>query len=449
MKVHFIAIGGSIMHGLAISLKEQGHEVSGSDDAIYDPARSKLAAHDLLPEREGWDPNRIQADTDAVILGMHAFEDNPEWARAKELDVPLYSFPEFIYQQSQNKQRIAICGSYGKTTITAMVMHALHKAKQKFDYLVGGQVPGFDNSVKLTADAPILLVEGDEYLASKQDPRPKFLLYKPHMVVISGISWDHINVFPTEDQYVDQFRQLLTSLGKAANVIYNEEDGRLSKLVKQHTDSDIHYLYPYKTPRYKVQGKEFRMKLGGEYGTMGVFGKHNMANLAAAWQVCELLGIREAEFLAYMADFTGSDIRLQVIHEEAMTLIRDYAHAPAKVQASVQAVRERYPKGHLISCLELHTFSSLNKDFISNYAKTLAKSDVSIVLVDPHALEKRRMPAISREDLVRAFGDPQLIFVQSGEELAQQVEAAKQADSVLLMMSSGNFDGLNLRELVE
>ncbi|MFK7925073.1 MAG: Mur ligase domain-containing protein, partial [Bacteroidia bacterium] len=252
MKVHFVAIGGSIMHSLAIALSEAGHQVSGSDDQIYDPARTKLAKHGILPEEEGWHPERIHAGLDAVILGMHAFEDNPELAKAQDLGLNIMSFPEFIYQQSLQKQRIVIGGSFGKTTITSMIMHVLDGVGKKFNYLVGASVPGFDNSVRLEEDAPIILLEGDEYLTSRIDPRPKFLLYQPHMILLSGISWDHINVFPTEEVYEQQFIKLLQSAPKAANIIYDKNDKRLNKLVEEHTDSDTHYLYPYKTPKYKV-----------------------------------------------------------------------------------------------------------------------------------------------------------------------------------------------------
>ncbi|MEO1449069.1 MAG: Mur ligase family protein, partial [Bacteroidota bacterium] len=276
MKLHFIAIGGSIMHSLAIALQEAGHEVSGSDDGIFDPARTKLEEAGLLPEEMGWFPARVTEEVDAVILGMHAFNDNPELQKAKALDIPLYSFPAYIYEHARQKQRVVIAGSYGKTTVTAMVMHVLGKLNRPFDYLVGGQVPGFRQAVRLSKEAPVILLEGDEYLASKLDPRPKFLSYKPHLLSISGISWDHMNVFPTEEGYVDQFGLLLKSLSKAAQIVYNESDTTLKQLTEAQTDTDVHYLHPFKAPAYKVNEGQFQVKIDGKYQEVSVFGEHNM-----------------------------------------------------------------------------------------------------------------------------------------------------------------------------
>jgi UDP-N-acetylmuramate: L-alanyl-gamma-D-glutamyl-meso-diaminopimelate ligase len=449
MKVHFIAIGGSIMHSLAIALHEAGHEVSGSDDQIYDPAKSKLAAGGILPPQEGWHEDKVSSDLDCVILGMHAFPDNPELRKAQELGLQIYSFPEFIFQQSQHKHRISIAGSYGKTTVTSMVMHVLEGVGKKFNFLVGATVPGFTNSVRLAEDAPMIVMEADEYLASRLDPRPKFLHYHSHMVLINGISWDHINVFPTEAGYVDQFAQLLQSLAKAADVIYNQEDERLVSLIEEYTDPDTHYLHPFGVPEYRVENGSYAICLEGEWQELSLIGKHNMSNVAAAWKVCQLLGVEVETFLSHIANFTGAGARLEKIHEsEELVLFKDYAHAPAKVQATVEAVRERYPKHNLIACAELHTFSSLNKSFLSHYGGSLDQADQRIVLVDPHALEKRRMPAIAAKDLKEGFGQEDLLHVQSKDELKKAVREALKGNDVLLMMSSGNFDGLDFNELL-
>jgi UDP-N-acetylmuramate: L-alanyl-gamma-D-glutamyl-meso-diaminopimelate ligase len=449
MNLHFIALGGSIMHSLAIALKQQGHQVSGSDDHIYDPAAGKLQAAGLLPDAEGWHPARIHAGLDAVILGMHAFEDNPELARARALDLPIYSFPAFIYEQCRDKQRIVIAGSYGKTTTTAMVMHVLQAAGKSFDYLVGAQIEGFDNPVRLSEDAPIIVLEGDEYLASRIDPRPKFLLYHPHIAVITGISWDHINVFPNEDVYEEQFANLLHQLGKAANIIYCEEDTRLRALVETYTDANSQYRHPYSTPKYKVKQGQYEVKLDGEQAFVPLMGRHNMANLAAAWRVCKQVGIETEAFFQHLQSFKGASIRLEVKHESAQqVLIRDYAHAPAKVKASVEAVKERYAAHNLIAVVELHTFSSLNASYLPLYKKTLKKADRRIIYVNPEAVAQRRMPPITRDQLVEAFGEKDLVYATSPEELTRAIEQAHQGKDALLLMSSGNLGGLALDSLM-
>ncbi len=447
MKVHFVAIGGSIMHSLAITLKKNGHEVSGSDDQIFDPARSRLRAHDLLPE-DGWHPQRIREDLDAVILGMHAFKDNPELAKAQKLGLPVYSFPEFISQQSEHKQRIVIAGSAGKTTITSMVMHVLKTMGRDFDYLVGAQIPGFDNPVSLSDSSPFIVIEGDEYLSSRIDPKPKFLHYKPHILVISNISWDHINVFPTEDNYISQFESLLKQMEKAGSIIYFKEDQRLSHLVEQNTDPELHYLYPYELPAYDIVPEGFRLTMGDESALLKVIGRHNMANIEAAWKVCELLSVPAEDFLRHIATFQGAGIRLEVLQEkENMVLIRDYAHAPSKVAASVDAVRKRFPQKNLIACFELHTFSSLNRAFLPHYLGSLNQADQALVFLDPEALRKRRMDSIEREFIQKSFGADNLTVVHTPEEVQKFVKSRQSDDDVILMMSSGNFAGLDIGTL--
>lgn len=448
MKLHFIAIGGSIMHGLAIALQRAGHTVSGSDDQIYNPAKNRLSQAGILPEKEGWDPDRITVDLDAIILGMHAFEDNPELRRAKELGLSIYSFPEFIYEQSRNKQRVVIAGSYGKTTVTAMVMHVLKGVGKDFDYLVGAAVPGFDNAVRISETAPVIIIEGDEYLASRLDRRPKFLLYKPHMVALTGISWDHINVFPTEAEYIAQFEYLIQAMSKAADIAYNSSDKLLNKLVKAHTNEESQYLHPYTTPTYRIRDGVYHVKIGGVSSPVALIGKHNMANMQTAWEVCRLLSVEPEAFMEQMRTFVGAKSRLETVSEEGNRLvIKDYAHAPAKVLATVEAVRERYKKKNLVACVELHTFSSLNEDFLPLYKNSLKAANKRIVFVDPHAVESRRMKPITARQIQAAFGDSKLTFVSTIEALQKAINDARKGDDVFLMMSSGNFGGLALENV--
>ncbi len=446
MNIHFIAIGGSVMHSLALALATNGHRVTGSDDHLYDPAKGRLEAAGLLPDSLGWHPDRISPSLDAVILGMHAFEDNPELLRARELGLPVYSFPEFIFEQSRNKQRVVIAGSYGKSTVTAMIMHVLQGVGKKFDYLVGASVPGFEHAVKLSDDAPVIIIEGDEYFASKLDPRPKFLLYRPHVCLINGIAWDHINVFPKEEVYVDQFVQLIKSLSKAADIVVNEEDERLMKLVKTHENPDTHYVHPFGCLNYRVKDGKFEVKIDGERCTVSVFGRHNMVNISAAWEICRLMAVRAEEFRQHIATFQGASSRLEIIQDQPdRVIIRDYAHAPEKVLASVQATREKYAKQRITACLELHTFSSLNPEFLPRYKGAMAKADQKIVYVEQGVWERRRMAPLQEADIQRAFGSKDLLFVNSLEDL--QALLRNETTEVLLLMSSGNFSEMDLRAL--
>lgn len=436
------------MHSLAIALKEAGHEVSGSDDQIYDPARSKLEKYGILPKNEGWDPNRIDAEIEVIILGMHALSDNPELQKARALGIPTYSFPEFIYQHSQNKHRIVIAGSYGKTTVSSMIIHVLEKLNREFDYLVGASLPGLSNSVRLSEEAPMIILEGDEYLASKLDPRPKFLLYKPHMVVINGISWDHINVFETEEIYDKQFELLLDSMEKAGTVIYNKEDAKLAVMAEKLIQDESLYVFDFSTPKYEITDQGFVIELEGERKEVGVIGKHNMQNIRAAWKVCQLLGVEILDFLEHISTFTGAKLRLEKIHEDDKQVIfKDFAHAPAKVEATVEAVREKFKSHNMIACVELHTFSSLNHKFLPHYKNTLQAADHKIVFVNPHATEKRKMKPIVKDDLSEAFGEDELVYVTNKEDLLKEIAAIRSDEDVVLMMSSGNFGGLDWNKL--
>ncbi len=437
------------MHNLAIALYNQGHKVTGSDDEIYDPARSKLAEFGLLPATEGWDADRITSELDAVIVGMHAKAGNPELEKAKELGLKTYSFPEYIAEHSKSKQRIVIAGSHGKSTITSMVMHVLRAEGRLFDYLVGGKVEGFDHQVSLSDNAPMIIIEGDEYLTSPLDPRPKFLLYNAHIALVSGIAWDHFNVFPTEKEYHNAFVKLIQGMPKAGMIVYNTEDKVISQIVNEHGDEEAFYLYPYKTPDYKIRDGKFEIKFKGQRVPMNVFGRHNMTNIAGAYEVCQLLAIDSDTFLQHISTFTGTGKRLEKIHDDGREVVyQDFAHAPSKVKATVEAVAELHKKQHIVACLELHTFSSLNKEFIGQYAKTLKAVKNKIVFVNQHTLEMKGYPAISREEIVAAFKDKDIIYATTEAELQNAVKAAKSAKgNVFLMMSSGNFAGLDLKTL--
>ena len=449
MKVHLIATGGSVMHNLAIALKNLGHTVTGSDDEIYDPAKGRLEAAGLLPDKMGWDADRVHADLDAVILGMHAKEGNPELEKANALGLKVWSFPEFIFQHSKNKQRVVICGSHGKTTITSMVMHVLRKMGRKFDYLAGGQVEGFDTMVGLSDDAPMIILEGDEYLASPLDRRPKFLVYQPHVALISGIAWDHINVFPTEQEYNSQFEKLVAQMPKAGAIVYYDEDKEVRSIIKRLARNEEHYLHPYKTPDFRIREGAFNIKIKGEVAKMSVIGRHNMSNIAGAWEVCKLLAVELNDFLAHIATFKGAARRLEKIHDENDQVIyKDFAHSPSKVKATVEAVVELYGKKRVVSCLELHTFSSLNKEFLGQYKKTLKGLRHKIVFIDKHTLEMKNYPAISREELVAAFADKDIQYAQNTTELKAMLrQAGEQGGNVFLMMSSGNYGGEDLKSL--
>ncbi|MFN0200346.1 MAG: UDP-N-acetylmuramate--L-alanine ligase [Bacteroidia bacterium] len=456
MKVHFIAIGGAVMHSLAIALKQAGHEVTGSDDKIFDPAKSRLTQYELLPLTEGWDENRITSDLDAVILGMHAFEDNPELAKAKALGLKIYSYPEFIYEQSKNKQRVVITGSYGKTTITSMVMHVLKGLNYSFDYLVGSQVEGFENPVSIKESSYLTIIEGDEYLASKLDKRPKFLVYQPHIALISGISWDHINVFPTEEAYNQQFEQLIQTMPKAGYILYNEQDKLLKEMVKAKKDSETMeslYIYPFHTPSYKVRDGKYTVSfgenllgMGGTKQEVSVFGKHNMTNIAAAWKVCEQLAVEVPDFLKHIATFKGAKSRLElVVNQPNRIVFKDFAHAPIKVLATVEAVLEMYPKRNVIACLELHTFSSLNKEYLKQYANTLQGAAHKIVFINKHIFAQKRISPIEVAEIQHAFADRNLHYVTDSEQLSAVLRfVAQNKNDVFLMMSSGDFGGIDL-----
>ena len=443
MRVHFISIGGSVMHQLAIALKKKGSTVTGSDDEIFEPAATNLKNEDLLPSENGWHPELITPDTDAVILGMHAKEDNPELKKAKELGLKIYSFPEYIFLESLHKKRIAVGGSHGKTTTTAMIMHILNSLHFDFDYLVGASLKGFEQSVKIT-EAPVIVCEADEYPASTIEKKPKFHFLFPHIAVITGIAWDHINVFPTFEFYLEQFVIFINKVEKNGILIYNETDQVLKKLVESHRRDDISYA-PYRLPEHTIDEGKTIVTIGNTSSTLKVFGNHNLLNLQAAWLVCKELNISEEAFAGAISDFEGAAKRLQWIgSKNGGNIYRDFAHAPSKVKASIDAVKEQFPDKKLIAILELHTFSSLNKEFMNEYGGAMANADEAIVFYSHHALELKRMNFLEPAIVKQGFKKENLVVINERQELEEKLRKYNFKNANYLFMSSGNYDGMNI-----
>ncbi len=443
MRIHFIAIGGSIMHSLAIAMKKAGHEVSGSDDEIYEPSRTKLADMGILPESMGWHPDRISRDLDIVVLGMHARKDNPELSEAQRLHLRIESFPEFMYRVSKEKTRIVVTGSHGKTTTTGMIAHMLDSCGIPADRMIGAGIGHLDPV--LISDAGIIVLEGDEYLSSPLDNRPKFLHYHPDITIITGIAWDHMNVFPTFDAYITPFRQLLQSLKPANTLIYCADDPALVRLVNEVSPDG--QCLPYHAFPYEIINDQVvvRGTSGKEY-PLQIFGKHNMQNMSAAFLACQVLGVKEEESLRAMQSFQGANKRLQLLYrDDQITAYNDFAHAPSKVKATVEAVREKHPDAILVACLELHTFSSLNPGFLPLYADALLEADYKIVFYSPHTLTVKQLPDLTPDQVAMHFNEPDLLVVQSGDELKKVVENLKLTrQAVVLWMSSGRFDGVDI-----
>ena len=447
MKVHFIAIGGSAMHNLAIALSRKGIEVSGSDDEIFEPSKSRLEKQGILPTNLGWDADLIKADIDAVILGMHAREDNPELLKSKELGLSIYSYPEYLYEQSKAKKRIVIGGSHGKTTITSMLLHACMKMNINVDYMVGAQLDGYDCMVKLTDEAQFMVLEGDEYLSSPIDRRPKFHLYKPDVAIISGIAWDHINVFPTFENYVSQFDQFCSLIERDGLLIYNEEDKEVNALGKKYQDSIS--TQAYSTPSFEPTENGTKLSYQGDFYELKIFGSHNLQNLMGAMHLAIQLGISSKAFLHSMADFSGAGKRLQkVIEKDTFVMYKDFAHSPSKLKATTNAVKEQYPNRRIVACMELHTFSSLKKEFLPLYDGAMNNADDAIVYFSHEVVKHKKLAPISKELVAACFGGGVLVL-NNTEEVMNQLKNSSWKDAVLIMMSSGNFDGIDYDSLGE
>ncbi len=446
MRVHFIAIGGSAMHNLALALQAKGDQVTGSDDVIFEPSKSRLEAVGLLPESFGWFEDKITSDIDMVVLGMHAKEDNPELKRALALGLKVYSYPEFLYEHSKSKTRVVIGGSHGKTTITSMILHVLNFWNKEVDYMVGAQLEGFDRMVHLTDTNEFIVLEGDEYLSSPIDRRPKFHLYQPNIALLSGIAWDHINVFPTFEEYKKQFSIFVDQIIDGGTLIYNSEDQVLSEVVLEN-NHPIRKI-PYQTPTYHLEGNQTYIETEEGELPLEIFGAHNLNNLAGAQWICQLMGIDPMEFYEAITSFKGASKRLELVLEsDQLTIFKDFAHAPSKVVATTNAVKEQYSNSNFIAVLELHTYSSLNPEFIVQYKDSLKAADRAIVFFDPHALKIKKMESISHNQIKEAFNDSGLEVYDDPQQLAQMLYELKTQNATLLFMSSGNFGGLNLERI--
>lgn len=447
MRVHFISIGGAVMHNLAIALAHKGYQVTGSDDLIYDPSKSRLEAQGLLPKQWGWFPEKITQELDAVIVGMHARLDNPEIAKAKELNIPIYSFPEYVYEQSKNKKRVVVGGSHGKTTTTSMIMHVLKKQGIDFDYLVGAQLEGFDLMVRLTDKAEIIVIEGDEYPSSPIDRRPKFHWYHPHIAIVTGIAWDHINVFPTLEMYEGLFADFIKMIVPNGKLFYCQTDTVLSEMALKTQGITVK---SYGAHPNKVTTEDTRLLVNGNEIALQVFGTHNMENIQAAYYACRELGVPEADFYAAIASFGGAAKRLQLLEKnDKVAVFQDFAHSPSKLKATTAAVKEQYNEKHLVACMELHTFSSLSANFLSHYKDTMEKADTAIVYFNPQTIAHKRLEAISVEQVKKAFGREDLVVFNDSKELQKLLKEMNWHDKVLLLMSSGNFDGIVLKDFAK
>lgn len=448
MHIHFIAIGGSAMHNLALALSHKGYQITGSDDIIFEPSKSRLAAEQLLPEPFGWFPEKVHAKLDAVVLGMHAKADNPELLKAQELGLKIYSYPEFLYEQSKNKTRVVIGGSHGKTTITSMILHVLDFHGRNVDYMVGAQLDGFDRMVHLTEENDFIVLEGDEYLSSPIDRRPKFHLYKPNIALLSGIAWDHINVFPTFENYVEQFSIFVDSIVKGGSITYNLEDTAVVDVVEK-SENTIRKL-GYSTPAYEVANGKTLLETPEGPMPIAVFGKHNLSNLAGAKWICQNMGVDEDDFYEAIATFKGASKRLEkIVEHRSSVAYKDFAHSPSKVMATTNAVKEQYPNKKVIAFLELHTYSSFNPQFLKEYKGALDAADEAVVFYLPESVAIKKLDAVSPAQIMNAFERKDLIIHTDASSFKEEVLGRYYGDSVLLFMSSGTYGGLDLNEVKE
>jgi UDP-N-acetylmuramate: L-alanyl-gamma-D-glutamyl-meso-diaminopimelate ligase len=446
MRTHFIAIGGAAMHNLALALHNKGYKVTGSDDAIFEPSKSRLDRKGLLPPAMGWFPEKITSNIEAIILGMHAKADNPELLKAQELGLKIYSYPEFLYEQSKNKTRVVIGGSHGKTTITSMILHVMHYHNIEVDYMVGAQLEGFDTMVHLTHNNDFIVLEGDEYLSSPIDRRPKFHLYQPNIALLSGIAWDHINVFPTFENYVDQFEIFVSQITKGGILVYNEEDETVKK-VAEETSNTIRKL-PYATPKYTVNDGVTMLETPEGAMPIEVFGAHNLNNLAGAKWICQNMGVDEVDFYEAIASFKGASKRLEKIAEgKGKVAYKDFAHSPSKVTATTRAVKNQYPNRKLIACLELHTYSSLNAEFLKEYEGALDAADVAVVFYSPDAVKIKQLNEVTYNQIAQSFQRDNLIIYTNPADFKNYLFSQNFDNSALLLMSSGNYGGLNFDEV--
>ena len=448
MNVHFIAIGGSAMHNLAIALHLKGYHVTGSDDEIFDPAKSRLQRYGLLPESYGWHPERITNDLDASVLGMHALIDNPELLKAQELGLKIYSYPEYLYEQSKGKTRVVVGGSHGKTTTTAMILHVLQHCGIEADYMVGAQLEGFEVMVRLSETAKVMVIEGDEYLTSPIDRRPKFHLYHPNVAIITGIEWDHINVFPTFEIYKDQFAQFVNLIEPGGMLIYCNDDPEVSDVASSNSRIDI-IKQPYNVPEHEVVDGITYLIANGRV-PLKVFGRHNLLNLTAARYACQKLGVSHEQFYEAIQSFGGASKRLELVKATTdCAVYKDFAHAPSKLRATIAAMKEQYPNRRLVACMELHTFSSLTAEFLKQYAGTMDRADVPFVYYSQHALHLKKLPDLDPEQVKASFSNDKVRVFNDSKQIVEDFSNIHWQDANLLMMSSGNFDGIDFKQLAD
>lgn len=446
MNIHFIAIGGSAMHNLALALHKKGYHVTGSDDEIFEPSKSRLQQAGLLPEAWGWFPEKITPRLDAVILGMHAREDNPELLKAKETGLKIYSYPEYLYEQTKNKKRVIVGGSHGKTTTTSMIMHILKSCHIEFDYMAGALLEGFDTMVHLSDNSKIAVFEGDEYLSSPIDRRPKFHHYYPDIAILTGIAWDHMNVFPTFENYVEQFALFVEKITPGGSFIYFEPDENIKSIVTR-VPPTVRQL-PYHTFPHFIENGTTWLDTPSQSTPLRVFGKHNLQNISAAYLACKELGISDTDFFQGIQSYNGAAKRLQKIAEkEGCTIFLDFAHSPSKLEATINAVKEQYPSRKLIACMELHTFSSLNAEFLPQYRHSMDEADEAIVFFNPEVVKHKRLPEITKEDVKNGFGNKDIKVMTDNQNLLAWLNDKNYTDTVLLIMTSGNFSGINIQQL--
>ena len=446
MRIHFIAIGGSAMHNLAIALKLKGYDITGSDDLINDPSKSRLNNYGLLPENEGWFSEKITGDIDAIVLGMHAKDDNPELLKSRKIGLQIYSYPEFIFNQSKDKIRIVIGGSHGKTSITSLILHVLRSQNIETDYMVGAQLDGFEVMVQLSESSRFIILEGDEYLSSALDPRPKFHLYKPHIALLSGISWDHINVFKTFEDYIKQFKIFIDSILDQGKLVYNNEDKELNTLVESNKNS-IECI-PYSTPSHKIIDGVSFIDFNNSLYKLKIFGKHNLQNIAGARHICNLIGVKNEDFYNSLTSFNGASNRLELIYKTSNSVIyKDFAHSPSKVKATTNAVKEQFQSKRLIACFELHTYSSLNPKFLKKYRNTLEDADECVICYSEKNMRIKRLKPIDAKFISEAFGHKNLVVVDDHKKFEDKVLSYDLSNTVLLMMSSGKFGGFDMEKL--
>ncbi|WP_156309281.1 UDP-N-acetylmuramate--L-alanine ligase [Sphingobacterium endophyticum] len=450
MRIHFIAIGGSIMHNLAINLAEQGHQVTGSDDQIVEPSKSQLKEAGLLPKELGWFPEKITEDIDAVILGMHADENNPELQKAKELGIRIYSFPEFVYEQSSEKTRVVIAGTYGKTTITSMIMHVLKKLGRNFDYLVGAQLEGFDKLLQLSPENNLIIIEGDEYYASAMNKQSKFLKYKPNIALISGVDWDHFKTVISQEDYFKQFEDFIRTIVPKGTLIYNKDDKNTREVVERTMDIKIN-RHGYKLPEYSINKGITYVQVGEHNIPLKVFGKHNLSNISGAFTVCEWLGVKRDEFYAAIQDFRSSIRYLEfVASQNGSVVYQDFAHTPGKLRSSIHAVKEQFPNQALVTIIELNGYDSLDSEFITEYANSMNESDFAVVFVNTSLIKEKN---IALDNLIwrlnEAFNHPAFQVITQMAELEDFLETFKSNGYNLLFMSSNNYNGVNMTSFAD